>query len=398
MSNLEAALALAAKGFRLIPLHNPKNGKCSCGKSACDRPGKHPRLTRWQHKASSNRSQLEKWFADWPDANLGIVTGKPSRVLVLDVDDKHANSGSTTLSELERTHTPLPQTLTATTGTGQHLYFAYPRHAIKCSVAKLGIGLDVRGENGFVVCPPSLHANGKQYAWVDESVAIADAPIWLLEKLTTEDESVLESEQIREGERNASLHAGVCELFRNGESAEDVLRHALAFNARRCTPPLPDAEVRSIVQRVEKTNKVRPVTIKSSRNPLRWFPFDVADFFADQNITVLTDTQLGWRTRLLAYAWANGARLQNDPDKLAKLANASSKDEFGASFLEALFDFEQVTEEGRLFLLNRGMANAYAECLTISGKRSDAGKASAKARIKKNRIAKIPTEKLKEAA
>ena len=69
-----------------------------------------------------------------------------------------------------------------------------------------------------------------------------------------------------------------------------------------------------------------------------------------------------------------------------------------APALEALFDFEQVSEEGRLFLLNRGMANAYAECLTISGKRSDAGKASAKARIKKNRIAKIPTEGLKEAA
>jgi len=74
MDTLKAALAYAARGWLVIPLHNPEQGKCSCCKQDCSSPGKHPRVEHGLKEGSKVAGQITQWFTRWPDANLGILT------------------------------------------------------------------------------------------------------------------------------------------------------------------------------------------------------------------------------------------------------------------------------------------------------------------------------------
>jgi Bifunctional DNA primase/polymerase, N-terminal len=374
---LAAALELQGKGFYIFPLHYPTTDGCSCGKSECTSVGKHPRIS--PNKASNDVKQIERLWVSSPQANVGIATGKKSGIFVLDVDDKNANSGSLSLRRLEDEHQPLPATLTATTGNGRHHYFKYPGLPIKCSTGKLGDGLDIRGDGGYVVAPPSVHANGRRYQWTDGSAEIVQAPNWLLDLLTVED--VPDSESIPPGKRTDTLYAEVCVLFRSGMLEPDVMRTALATNMSRCQPPLSEDKVRDVVSRVSKTQ--RPAIAKTSaRNPLRWFQFDVTDFLSDINISTLSDQQLGWRTRLNALAWTHQGRLPNDLAKLAKLANASSLATFKREMLTALFDYDQIEEDGSRILVNPAMAAEYDAKLAGWNQKREAGLSRAKARAR----------------
>ncbi len=116
--------------------------------------------------------------------NVGIVTGAISGVFVLDVDGE---AGAATLATLEAQHGSLPETLTATSGKGKHYYFPYPddgriiRNLAGQSVdGEVLEGLDVRGEGGYIIAPPSLHPNGKHYQWLND-LPPATAPDWLLD-------------------------------------------------------------------------------------------------------------------------------------------------------------------------------------------------------------------------
>jgi len=124
--------------------------------------------------------------AEYPQCNWGMATGEPSGVFVVDVDGE---AGRASLADLERQGLTLPATLTVTTGRadgGTHFYFRMPSgvDVHNDQSGKIGPHIDVRGTGGFVVCPPSVHASGKVYRFVDSSAAIADAPGWLIERLT----------------------------------------------------------------------------------------------------------------------------------------------------------------------------------------------------------------------
>jgi hypothetical protein len=116
--------------------------------------------------------QIGAWWATWPDANVGVATG---RLVIVDVDCAH---GRAALATLEQTHEPLPPTLTAVTCRGVHLYFHAGAHRIANSVARLGAGLDVRGRGGQVVAPPSLHADGHRYRWSAGTARCRCPPGW----------------------------------------------------------------------------------------------------------------------------------------------------------------------------------------------------------------------------
>jgi hypothetical protein len=138
-----AALRYAALGWPVLPLHTPDHeGRCSCGRTDCPKPGKHPRNHRGLRDATADAVQIGAWWATWPDANVGVATG---RLVIVDVDCAH---GRAALATLEQTHEPLPPTLTAVTCRGVHLYFHAGAHRIANSVARLGAGLDVRGRGG----------------------------------------------------------------------------------------------------------------------------------------------------------------------------------------------------------------------------------------------------------
>ena len=150
--------------------------------------GKRPLTAGGFLEATTDEERIRGWWARWPNANVAIPTGERSGLLVLDVD---AGEGTDSVALLELSRGQPPKTARAATGGGgQHLYFRYPSpqelHAaglytrqVRNSQGLLGDGLDVRGEGGYVVAPPSSTA--RAYRWIDRSSPASAS--WLLECL-----------------------------------------------------------------------------------------------------------------------------------------------------------------------------------------------------------------------
>src|SRR5215472_248838 len=179
-SLLAMALDYAARGWAVFPLHAVTDAKCSCRTKTCERPGKHPRTQHGLLDATTDPKRIREWWDKWPDANIGMATGKRSGIVVLDIDDDEGKYGSSTLADLEHQHTPLPVTLTCVTGGGRHLYFIHPGCTVKSTSGVVGSGLDVRGDGGYVILPPSAHYSGTKYRWASADAGIAELPAWLL--------------------------------------------------------------------------------------------------------------------------------------------------------------------------------------------------------------------------
>lgn len=168
MTMYQEARRYAERGFDVFPL-TPGSKKPLAGSNG---------LT----DATQDPDQLWAWWGSNPERGLGIATGQRSGVVVVDVDDLEQ------MGELKR-RGPLPSTLTARTPKGGlHLYYAAPSVPIRNSVRERGWlkqpGIDVRGDGGYVVGPPTeTHADGQgtasgRYSWV--SLAdVAPFPEWL---------------------------------------------------------------------------------------------------------------------------------------------------------------------------------------------------------------------------
>jgi putative DNA primase/helicase len=168
-SPLDWALAYAAKGWRIFPLHSVSaDGRCTCGQDCGKVAGKHPRLKGGFKIATSDTRQIEAWWRKWPDANIGIATGAVSGIVVVDVDGPDALAR---LHALAAQHNePLPRTLTVKTARGWHFYFKHP-HADLVIPCSTGDGIDLRGDGGYVVAPPSVHKSGHIYRWCNDVTA-----------------------------------------------------------------------------------------------------------------------------------------------------------------------------------------------------------------------------------
>jgi hypothetical protein len=168
----EAALGLARESWLVFPCHSlAADGFCTCGKPGCTSPAKHPRTKNGLHDASSDPAQVMAWWSQWPDANIGLRTG--DGMFVIDPDGPE---GAATVEGMD-----LPPTLAVVTGNGRHLYFFAPEGVEIRNRARVAPGLDVRGDGGYVIAPPSVHASGAVYEWVDQEAEIAEAPEWLVE-------------------------------------------------------------------------------------------------------------------------------------------------------------------------------------------------------------------------
>ena len=125
---------------------------------------------------------IRKWWHAQPQANIAIATGAVSNVFVIDVDGLDAE---VELRRLEAKHGNLPATVEVITARGRHVYFQMPETPVRNSAGKIAPGIDVRGDGGYVLAPPSIHPSGKRYEWsVDCASAFAAAPDWLLAKIT----------------------------------------------------------------------------------------------------------------------------------------------------------------------------------------------------------------------
>jgi hypothetical protein len=246
-----AAHAYAARGWSVIPIE-PR--------------GKRP-LVAWLEfqERRAERDEIDAWYRHWPDANVGVVTGRVSGIVVIDVDAKHG--GFESLSAIERDLGGLPDTVAAVTGGGgRHLYFDHPREALRNRVG-LRPGIDLRADGGCVVAPPSVHPSGRRYAWVTgrgpDQNPVAKLPPWLLDMLrnparrrhSLEHWRHLVREGVDEGERNATLASLAGHLLCRGVHPEVSLELLLGWNRLRCRPPLTDDEVARVVQSIARRHE-----------------------------------------------------------------------------------------------------------------------------------------------
>ncbi len=213
---------------------------------------KKPKTKKGYKDASLNPEQVRQWWTQWPQANIGIPTGSLSGIWVLDIDGEE---GEQSLAKLERTNGKLPRSVEVITGGGgRHIYFAVPDSgSIPCSASKIGNGLDIRGDGGYIVAPPSIHPSGKQYEWsVDSTESFTTAPEWLLNlvierayiqgnKSPVDWVSILKG--VTEGSRNDCLARLAGKLLGHRLDPKISLYLLAAWNDARCTPPLPHDEL-----------------------------------------------------------------------------------------------------------------------------------------------------------
>lgn len=182
---LTAALYYAAQGYAVFPVHAalPPDGRCTCGNPTCGKlAGKHPATAHGLSEATTNPERIKAmWARAKHPLNVAIATGEKSGIWVLDIDGA---DGEVSLEDLAvRNGTLLPMTLEARTGSGRHLIFRHPGKKVMSRASKLGHKLDVRGDGGYIVAPPSIHRTGVYYSWEVETTPVA-APDWLVERVT----------------------------------------------------------------------------------------------------------------------------------------------------------------------------------------------------------------------
>jgi hypothetical protein len=138
--------------------------------------GKAPAVPRGFLSATTNPATIRRYWTN-PECNIAIPTGSISGFWALDLDGAE---GAATLRALEMKHGPIPKTRTVATARGKHAWFVYPG-SVPTTVGRIGPGIDTRGDDGYVVVPPSVHQTGHRYAFVGDPWApIEPAPPWLI--------------------------------------------------------------------------------------------------------------------------------------------------------------------------------------------------------------------------
>ena len=297
--SLDAALALVELGLSLIPL-KPR--------------GKVPAIGSWMayQAARADAETIERWWTDNPSANIGVVTGDVSNLLVLDVD---GDQGHETLAMLEAAHGLIPKTWRSRTGKGSHIWFEYPAdRMIGNSARKLGSGLDTRGQGGYVVAPGSIHENGTTYTWEisPAMTALAPCPEWLVRlldpppsppkqppKISIDNRKgayarrALESEfhkvaSAPEGQRNHTLNRAAHSLgqlvpgggLNEAEVSADLLKAAVANG-------LPSYEAERTIKSGLLSGMAKPrEVLETNRAPVR---DQASQGFAELDISLLND-------------------------------------------------------------------------------------------------------------
>lgn len=268
-----AAAAYAALGLAVFPAHTVDgNGCCSCGTECGRNAGKHPRTTNGLLAASCDADQVRAWWQRWPDANVAVATGAASGVCVLDVDPAHG--GLESIEVLEADHGCLsPTWCVETGGDGLHLWFLLENSGLRNSAGRLGPGLDVRANGGYVIVPPSRHRSGIAYQWAPTwhptLVDLAPAPPWLVilalhappNKMIPPDDAPIgtaiggnhfapATRAVAHGARNATLTSLAGAMRRKGCGERAIVAALLVENVERCEPPLTEAEIATIAHSV----------------------------------------------------------------------------------------------------------------------------------------------------
>ncbi|OGZ66323.1 MAG: hypothetical protein A3C50_01255 [Candidatus Staskawiczbacteria bacterium RIFCSPHIGHO2_02_FULL_43_16] len=256
---LEQALRCQALGFSVFPVGRNKIP-----------------LISWKQYQNERATpeQIKAWFTQFPDMNIGCATGAISGIIVVDVEKG---------GPVET----FPKTATVRTGgLGWHLYYKYPNQTIKNSARKLAELTDVRGDGGYVVLPPSIHASGNAYEWLTPPEdGFTDIPVDLLQRMTESNPNKLDSVKIVEGMRNETatkyigrvLHHLPLDLFESAGWA--ALKD---WNATIAHPPLNEGELGLIFASISQREQKNRGDKDSSAKPVNFTPFTLTDLYKEE--------------------------------------------------------------------------------------------------------------------
>lgn len=255
-SILEWAKKYKDKGFSVIPITLKE---------------KFPAIESWkeyQNRHATN-DELEKWFGNGSRNNIGIVTGGISGIAVLDFDSKEAIQYSKDLK--------FPETPSVKTNKGFHYYYEYKEGVRNFQKRDDLPGIDLRGDGGYVVAPPSIHPSGYQYEWV-EGKGLDDIPYEKLPDVipgrSPNHKKLLKElyTGTQEGNRNNHLARLVGSWVNDDLTFNECVENARIWNSKN-NPPLPEKEIvgviNSILQKHEQENM--KVNIEAWQEPI---PFD----------------------------------------------------------------------------------------------------------------------------
>jgi hypothetical protein len=275
--------------------------------------GKVP-MVRWQdyQTALPEESEILEWWTKWPEANVGIVTGKISGITVVDVDTEAG------LVALKKYMPELMLTPTAKTQKGgRHLYFKYVP-GLSNRVRAID-GVDVRGDGGFVVAPPSEGEHGS-YSWLEGQglgrVDIEEMPAALVEALkapapvTSPAARVVTEESLKEGSRNDTVFHAALSLVKGGIATRGELLTLVIPIGRACQPPLPFKEIEIIC---DSALKHIPQRLKTVAEDVRdWVGQASGNFQVEQiysDIRVRDDKAAMAHVRQIVKRMADGGEL-----------------------------------------------------------------------------------------
>jgi len=242
---LDAAIEYARMGWQVFPCHPT---------------GHQPLVERGFYAATIDADVIKSWWARWPNAAIGLRTGEASGMFAVDIDPRPG--GDVSLEHLEAQHCQLPETVESQTGGGgRHLLLNWPGRPVSCSTGKIASGIDVKGDGGYIILPPSDHKSGRQYCWLIEQepgeCEVADAPTWLMELIDAPSTPLMATpdgsgsdETIPEGLRNTTLANQAGHMRQIGMTAEEIAPALQAINLRRCKPPLDSGEVERIADSI----------------------------------------------------------------------------------------------------------------------------------------------------
>jgi KaiC/GvpD/RAD55 family RecA-like ATPase len=304
MSNKDIALQYQKMGLSVIPLKSPSMVSPNLPLKQFIRQCKIP-LISWKKYQTQRPTEQEvsDWFDRWPDANIGIVTGKVSGIVVFDLDSDHA-------VQYAEDEGGFPDTPKVKTGKGYHCYMKYPGFVVRNDVRK-ELDIDIRADGGYVVAPPSIHGSGNHYEWEDCSsifdVEPAPCEPWQIDYLKdiTKDssKSVKEEPPIpSKGADTASkgkakgdyadiLNNGAAEGMRN-HTAIKIIGHLIGkgndeavvwelvkqWNVGKNNPPLDETELRKCFE------SVLNLEAKSEKKSKEKKDIDVVEFLDTEEI------------------------------------------------------------------------------------------------------------------
>ena len=251
MSMMDQAIKYAEMGLAVFPV----------------RQNKAPFTPHGCKDAKKDKRAIKNWWSRYPDANIGIATGSISGgiiVIDIDIDEDKGIYGDDSLRTWENENGELPETWRAVTGRGGYHIYYRSDEKIK-NTTNLYPGIDIRGEGGYVIAPPSIHLNGNYYRWEmdpeDTDIHFADQQVMKFINGAGKQSGIVEQkpkfklpDRIKEGARNDTLYRYGCSLQSKGYTDEEILNRLEDANTR-CDVPLQEDEITTIYNSVVELEK-----------------------------------------------------------------------------------------------------------------------------------------------